>query len=128
MDAVENQSSEKFTMSKTEHEKEARNKLVARCQRIIKFVEMDAPEVIICHGIQRISEMLPFFEKGYRCILEMEIDEKISNEKNKIGICLEKGCVNEVPVLNKSEIGNQRCYVCQKKHKAKETEINDQKK
>jgi hypothetical protein len=123
-----NNASEKFTMSKTEHEKEARKNLIARCKRIIKFVEMDAPEVIICHGMQRISEMLPFFEKGYRYILEMEVDEKISTEKNKIGICLEKDCVNEVPTLNKSEIGNQRCYVCQKKHKAKETEINDQKK
>ena len=115
MDVVENNASEKFTMSKTEHEKEARKNLIARCKRIIKFVEMDAPEVIICHGMQRISEMLPFFEKGYRCILEMEVDEKISTEKNKIGICLEKDCVNEVPTLNKSEIGNQRCYVCQKK-------------
>jgi|688.fasta_scaffold00185_2 hypothetical protein len=115
-------------MSEKECYEKARNNLIKKCKRIIALANLNAPEIIICNEIKGIHTMMPMFEKGYRYFLEREIEDKMKLEKNKLGLCIEINCKNEILKASKYDFGHIMCYMCQNKYdNSLETQINDEK-
>jgi hypothetical protein len=49
-------------------------------------------------------------------------------EKNKLGLCIESNCKNEILKASKYDFGHIMCYMCQNKYdNSLETQINDEK-
>lgn len=88
-----------------------------RARRLIRLIQLNAPDIIICNEIHLMHKKLPAFGKGYLDFLEHSVSKDIAAEKNLLGICAEVSCNNSTEVNSEDDF--QRCLSCDVKFRLK---------
>lgn len=85
------------------------NLLTNKCKRLIKLLELNAPDIIICNEIRMITNNMSLLEEGFINMNTNDLMMKIGKEKNKYGLCAHKGCEVDCECKNESELGYIFC-------------------
>lgn len=102
----------------TLYDKDYMGLFVSRVKRIIKMVKLNAPPALITSDLQQVYSMIPSILDD---IGEDNKVDKTKNsftvacQKNKLRICANEDCINEISHLDKDNIGSQLCYICELK-------------